>query len=149
VDVVASNTNGSFTLTNGYEFIPQAGQAPRNLTDVDTLDLYPYDEVRHAVTGLPGSLYYVFLSFGGGPVLTPYGLMGLNWPIYFFWNGYLNSYGYQTVTLTMPYLGYGFIQFYTHALVDDFVPIWAIGGNNPNGTGSIVWGLNSSNSVQE
>jgi hypothetical protein len=144
VDVEVANAHGSDILEDGFEFIPQSGAAPENLTDVDTLDLYPMDVVRVAITGQPGALYFVFLSFGGGPVSTPYGMMGLNFPLYFFWSATLNANGYHIVPITMPYTGGGFVNFYTQALVDDNPPVWAMGGNNPNGYGSIMWGLHGS-----
>ncbi|MHC4942090.1 MAG: IPT/TIG domain-containing protein [Planctomycetota bacterium] len=142
VDVMVITSIGSGTLINGFIFFPPGGAPAQNLTDVDTLDLYPHDVVKHATIGPPGALYMVFLSFGPGPTNSPWGPAGLDMPIYFLWSGVLNSTGYQTVTLVMPDAGAGFINFYTHALVDESPPVWAEGGNNPNGTGSIMWGLN-------
>jgi hypothetical protein len=142
VDVVVTNSFGTGTLKNGFIFFPPGGAPPQNLTDVDTLDLYPYDVVKHAVIGPPGGLYMVFLSFGPGPTNSPWGVAGLTMPIYFAWSGFLNSTGYQTVPVVMPENTAGFINFYTHTLVDNNPPEWAAGGNNPNGTGGIKWGLN-------
>jgi hypothetical protein len=142
VDVEVRNSNGEDTLNNGFEFLPESGAAPLNLTDVDTLDLYPFDVVHMVITGDPGALYFVFLSFGGGPIPTLWGLMGLDLPIYYLWNAGLNASGYHTVPIWIPPTGGGYFNFFTHALVDDNPPVWAMGGNNPNGSGSIMWGVN-------
>jgi hypothetical protein len=141
VDVEVSNNNGSDLLTNGFEFVPEIGAAPLNLTDVDTVDLYPFDVVRLAVTGQPGSLFFLCLSLGGGPVPTKYGIMGLNYPIFILGSGVLNANGYLVIPMTMPDNQAGYFNFFTHAIVDNGPPVWALGGNNPNGSGSILWGL--------
>ncbi len=141
VDVELKNSNGMDLLSSGFEFIPESGKAPLNLTDRDTLDLYPGDTVRFAVTGQPGALYMVFLSLGGGPVNSPWGVMGLDFPIYHLWTSGLNAYGYQTIPITLEDLGVGFLNFYLQALVNDSPIVWAVGGNNPNGSGSTKWGL--------
>jgi hypothetical protein len=142
VDITVITSIGSGTLKDAFTFFPPGGSPAQNLTDVDTLDLYPEDVVKHAVIGSPGALYMVFLSLGPGPTNSPWGQAGLDMPIIHLWSGVLNSTGYQTVPLTMPDAGVGFFNFYTHALVDESPPVWAAGGNNPNGTGSIMWGLN-------
>jgi PKD repeat protein len=141
VDVEVINSNGSDLLEKGFEFIPQSGAAPLNLTHIDTLNLFPGDIVRHAVTGQPGALYMVFLSLGGGPLNTPWGVMGLDVPFYHAFSFNLNAQGYHVVPLQLEDMG-GYFEFYTHAIVDDKPPVWAVGGNNPNGSGSIKWGLN-------
>ena len=111
------------------------------MTDVDTLDLEQGDEIRLCITGKPGALYMMFLSFGGGPINTPWGVMGLSFPMISLWSANLNAYGYQTIDIEIQSDPGGTVEFYTHALVDDDPPAWAIGGNNPNGSGSIKWRL--------
>ena len=84
----------------------------------------------------------MFLSFGGGPTNSQWGVMGLDIPMYHMFTSTLNAYGYQTLLLEMEDVGAGYFNFFTHALVSDNPPVWAIGGGNPNSTGSIKWGLN-------
>ncbi|MHC4944462.1 MAG: IPT/TIG domain-containing protein [Planctomycetota bacterium] len=142
VDVELVTDFGNDVLPGGFAFLFPAGEHPKNLTDVDTLDLYPDDVVRLSISGQAGSIYMLFLSFGPGPVNSLWGQVGLDMPVYYLWTGAINPLGFHNVSLTMPDLGIGFFNFYTHALVDDSPPVWAEGGNNPNDTGSIMWGLN-------
>lgn len=143
VDVSATNTVGSDTLPLSFHYIPPAGAPPMNLTDVDTMNLISRDHVLHAVTGQPGKLFLVFLSMtGGGPNNTKWGIMGLDAPLIYGYSGFIDADGYMTVLLSMPINHSGYFNFYTHALVDDSPPVWSTGGNNPNGSGSIMWGLN-------
>jgi hypothetical protein len=116
---------------------------PMHSTDVSTLDLHPGDTVRHFVTGPPGALYILFLSIGGGPLNTPWGIAGLDMPVFPIFQLGINSDGFHMVPMKMQDPGVGLYKWYTHALVDIGAPAWAIGGNNPNGTHSIVWGLTS------
>ena len=141
LNVALTNSNGTDDLPSGFECIPPQNQAPMNFMDKDTLDLYPGDLVRHSVTGAPGATYMLFLSIDGGPLNTPWGVMGLGIPMTHIWTSNLNAYGYQTVPILLVDVGIGFFNFYTHCIVDDSPPIWAVGGNNPNGSGSIMWGL--------
>jgi hypothetical protein len=142
VDLELVTDFGSYTMPNSFAFLFQSSEPPKNLTDVDTLDLHPGNKVRHATSGPGGAVYILFLSFGGGPVNTMWGPAGLDMPVYYLLSGVLNGLGFHTITLNMPHTGMGFVNFYTHALVDASPPVWAEGGNNPNGTGSIMWGLN-------
>ncbi len=145
VDVEIANSNGADTLSDGFEFIPPTGAPPMNLTDVDTLNVYPGDIIRLSITGQPGAAYAVFISLGGGPTPSQWGIMGLGAPLHL-WTATLNTQGYITVPIEMSDPEIGFFNFYIHALVDDSPLIWATGGNNPNGSGSIKFGLNSSSS---
>jgi hypothetical protein len=144
VDVGVKNSNGGATKVNGFTYLPPSGGAPQNLTDVDTLDLYPNDIVLHCVTGKPGAMYLLFFSLDPGPLKTPWGQAGVGVPFYYMFASFLNPNGYQTLPITLTDPQVGFFNFYTHCLVDDQPPVWATGGNNPNGTGSIMWGLHSS-----
>ncbi|MHC4941936.1 MAG: sialate O-acetylesterase [Planctomycetota bacterium] len=116
---------------------------PLNSTDSSTIDLHPGDTVRHFVTGPPGSPYILFLSIGEGPLNTPWGIAGLDLPVFQIFQLFINSDGFHMVPMTMQDPGVGFYKWYTHALVDANPPVWAFGGNNPNGTHSIVWALTS------
>jgi hypothetical protein len=114
---------------------------PVNLTDVDTLDVKPFDRVNHTVTGKPGSFYMVLGSLGRGPTNTPWGVVGLDPPVYFLWAGTIGAFGYDTMPIVIPYTGLGFFYAYSQTLVDNNPPVWAIGGNNHNGLGGCVWAL--------
>lgn len=115
---------------------------PVNLTDVDTLEAKPLEIVNHTVTGKPGSAYMVLGSVGRGPTNTPWGIVGLDPPVYFLWSGTIGAFGYHTQKILMPYTGLGGFYAYSQSLVDNNPPVWAIGGNNHNGLGGCVWSLN-------
>jgi hypothetical protein len=142
-DFIHFSADGQLGLGFGFAVADLAlsQTTPLNLVDVDTLDLYPGDKVFHSVTGPPGAAYMTFLSLGGGPTPTPWGVMGLQLPVYLLWANLLNGDGFHTVPIVMVDTGSGFISFFTHTLVDASPPVWAHGGNNPNGSGSIQWGL--------
>jgi len=142
VGVEVANDYGTGTLAQCFEFLPPSGAPPMNLTDVDITNLYPGDMVRFSITGDPGAAYGLFLSLDPGPTKTQWGWMGLGNQFRLLWIMNLNAGGYQTFPYEVTDLGVGFINIYIHALVDDNPLIWATGGNNPNGTGSLMWGFN-------
>lgn len=116
---------------------------PINVTYEDTRNLVPFDKVHHTVAGGPGDYYMVFISAGGGILPTPWGIAGLDVPVFLMWSGLLNADGVNYVEFDIPNPGTGYISFFTHALVDFDPPLWAQGGNNPNGAQSIWWGIHS------
>lgn len=140
VDVAVQNSAGTGTLTDGFEYVPGAGP-PLNVTDKDTLNLNPPEPVNFYVTGNPSDAFLLFLSFGGGPVNTPYGTMGLNPPVILLFGAALGSKGYIEITFDIP-TGVGPLEFYMQALVNHGgTVLWAVGGNNPNGSGSVKFVL--------
>jgi hypothetical protein len=139
VNVAVSNSFGTGTLEDGFEYIPDAG-APRNVTDLDTLNLpQPPVTVMFYTIGDAGAAYMLFGSFGGGPLPTPYGIMGLDNPVIWLGTSFVGSKGYQGIALNIPDAGP--VEFFIHALVDDSPPVFATGGNNPNGSGSVKFVL--------
>ncbi|MBU0754576.1 MAG: IPT/TIG domain-containing protein [Planctomycetes bacterium] len=139
VEVSVSNSTGSGSLIDGYEYTPDAG-VPRNMTDLDTLNLpqLPVNVVFYTI-GDPGRLYLLFFSAGGGPTPTPFGVMGLDLPYYDLLLWTIGAKGYTGLEVTLPDIGP--MEFYVHSLVDDSPPVFAEGGNNPNGSGSVKFVL--------
>lgn len=139
VDVDVSNSTGMGTLEEGFEYTPGAG-VPRNMTDIDTLSLpNPPVWVEFYTIGDPGALYVLLLSFGGGPTPTKFGVMGLDVPYIWLASSFIGVKGYEGLKFEVPDVGP--LDFYIHALVDDSPPIFAEGGNNPNGTHSVKFVL--------
>jgi hypothetical protein len=139
VDVAVSDLSGTGTLEEGFEYHPDPGALPMNMTDKDTLNLAPPVDVNFYVTGNGTAAFVLCFSFGGGPNNTPFGVMGLDPPLVILFTAVLNAKGYVELPFSIPPLGP--MEFYLQALVDHGSPVWAIGGNNPNGSGSVKFVL--------
>ncbi|MFH2000830.1 MAG: M14 family zinc carboxypeptidase [Planctomycetota bacterium] len=139
VDLTVTNSTGSGMLEEGFEYTPDPG-LPRNMTDIDTLNLTTLPVwVEFYTTGDAGAMYILLLSLGGGPTNTPFGVMGLDVPYYWLVTSFIGIKGYEALDLQVPDVGP--LEFYLHALVDDSPPRFAAGGNNPNGTHSVKFVL--------
>jgi len=92
---------------------------------------------------MPSSLYIAFYSAGGGPLPTPFGIAGLDHPMIGILAAGLNEQGYDLLPVVPPAGWAGFKDFYIHVLGMSVTgkPVWATGGNNPNGSGSIWFHL--------
>jgi hypothetical protein len=141
-DVEAENSLGSNTLLEGFRYYP-AGGLPFNGTDVHTESLDTPAEVTLIASGKALKPFNLYYAFSGGPMPTPYGIMGLDPPVYFVLSAYLSDQGDFLLPLTLP-SGFGELDIYLHLLgVDEWDhPAWAYGGNNPNGSGSVWLHLN-------
>ncbi len=142
-DVEVANTSGSDLLTGGFRFFPTGG-APFNAMDVPTDSLDAPVMVTLLLSGQPADPFFVFFSFGDGPVSTKYGIMGLDFPIYSMINLVLNGQGYFALPFSLT-PGYGPLDLYMHTLGLDALgkPKWAYGGNTTNGSGSVWLHLNN------
>jgi hypothetical protein len=136
-DVEVSNSIGSDTLTEGFRYFPTGG-LPFNGTDIHTESLDAPAVATVIASGLPNHSCTGFFSYGGGATPTPYGTMGLTFPIYYLFSLNHNNDGFTLVPLELSQ-GFGPLDFYIHILGLDSGsnPIWSYGGNNPNGSGSI------------
>ncbi len=134
LDVSVSSSNGSNTFPNSFHgFL--VGGPPYNMAPEDLSNLPVNTPFEIIVGGESSQTFFVYYSEGPGPYTTPYGTMGLDLPVYRVAAGTLNSDGYIYQTFTAPSTPY---TFYLHAIsVDNGSYTWAIGGDNPNGTGSI------------
>ena len=142
-NVVVSNTYGSDTLVNGFRYFPVTNQ-PFNGADRPTDSLTAPVDTTLIASGNAGQLILLFYSLGGGPLPTPYGIAGLNLPAIYLFAANLNAEGYLLIPLSLA-AGYGPLDLYFHVLGTDNVGkiMWAYGGNNPNGTGSVWYHLNN------
>lgn len=140
IDLSVTNSTGTGTLHNGFEYTPDPG-VPRNMTDIDTLNISnPPVWVEFYVTGNAGAMYILLLSLGGGPTNTKFGVMGLDVPYYWLATSFIGVKGYEGLSFEIPAVGP--LDCYIHALVDESPPVFAEGGNNPNGTHSVKFVLN-------
>ena len=141
--IQVSNSYGTGTLVEGYLYF-SVGGLPFNTTDVLTESIDAPKTITLIVTGLPYNTYAVYYSYGGGPIQTGWGTMGLGIPFWLLFMAPLNSQGYSLVPLALP-SGYGPFDFYMHTLGLDSQGkiLWAEGGNNPNGSGSVYFHLNN------
>lgn len=142
-DVVVTNIYGSDTLNGGYRYFPVNGY-PFNGADVSTESLNTPAETTLIVSGKPLHMVLAFLSFGGGPLPSAFGNAGLDYPFIYLFTASLNASGYLLVPFDAP-AGYGPLDVYVHTLGYDGSGniVWANGGNNPNGTGSVWYHLNN------
>lgn len=142
-DVEVSNTYGNDILSQAFRYFP-VNVDPFNATDIDTSSLDAPVDVSLIFSGYPFNNFIVFFSFLGGPTPTPYGTMGLGFPVLYLFPGFLNSEGYMILPLTLDPAGAP-LDFYLHALGlnSSGKPVWSTGGNNPNGSESIWIHLNN------
>ena len=142
-DVSVSNAYGGDTLTGGYRYFPTGGD-PFNGTDIPTGSMDTPETVALIASGQPSEAHVFFVSLGGGPLWTEYGWMGLDYPIYRMLPGTFNPSGYRIITLGFP-SGFGPLDLYMHCLsyTELGAVVWAYGGNNPNGSGSVWFHLNN------
>jgi hypothetical protein len=142
-DVEISGIFGNDSLPGGFRYFP-VGNQPFNGTDIPTDSVNGPVASQLIVSGKAGNPYLLFLSYGGGPLPTPYGNAGLTPPVVFLVSSSLGPQGYSLLPLFLP-SGLGPLDFYIHALGLDNVGnvLWSYGGNNPNGTGSVWYHLNN------
>ncbi|MHC4944890.1 MAG: C25 family cysteine peptidase [Planctomycetota bacterium] len=140
-NVEVSNSYGSGTLPAAWRYYPVTTN-PFNGTDVNVANLTTPADVVMIISGNPLTSYYAFFSFGGGPTPTPYGNMGLDSPFYFLFSGVIPGSGHLLIPMPIG-AGYGPLDFYIHVLGlnGSSQAVWAYGGGNPNGTGSIWFHL--------
>jgi len=143
--VEVSNANGSDSLVGfeGFRYFP-IPNFPFNCTTSNTYSLDTPADVNLVISGNPATLFLLYYSLGGGPLPSPYGVAGLDMPIYPLFMSQISGQGYTFMLLPIP-AGYGPLTFYMQVLGLDSTgqPLWAIGGGNPNGTGSIEFNLNN------
>jgi hypothetical protein len=141
--VEVSNTYGNDSLNDGFRYFPTGG-APFNCADVHTESLDTPATVSLITSGLPGNPFHLYYSYGGGPVNTSWGIMGLDLPIFFGFSMNLNAQGYWVIPVGFD-PGFGGLDLYIHFLGTNSQgkPAWCSGGNNPNGSGSIWVHLNN------
>jgi hypothetical protein len=142
-DVEVSNVNGSDTLPACWRYFPVTGN-PFNGTNVNTKSLNTPANVVMIISGNPWTPYYAFFSFEGGPTPTPYGQMGLGASFIHLLSGSIGGTGFVYIPFHFE-SGYGPVDFYIHTLGVNGAGhgVWAYGGGNPNGTGSIPFHLNN------
>lgn len=134
LDVQVSSSNGSSTLAQSFHFF-LVGGPPYNTTPEPTSAIPAGGTFDLIVGGESLQTFFIYYSEGPGPYTTPYGIMGLDLPVYRIVMGTLNIDGYIYETMTAPSSAG---TFYLHAIsADNGGYTWATGGNNPNGTGSI------------
>jgi hypothetical protein len=139
---IASNNGGDF-LFPGFRYFPVTSD-PFNGSDVPTGSVNAPLATKLIVSGNPGAPYLAFLSFGGGPLSTPWGQAGLDMPVYFLFSLNLPAQGFSLIPLDLE-PGSGPLDFYIHILSVNGggATVWASGGGNPNGTGSIYYHVNN------
>jgi hypothetical protein len=142
-DVEIEGPFGGDTLVEGFRYFPTGG-APFNGADIHVESITAPADVTLIASGKALNPYIAFLSYGGGPTPTAYGLMGLDSPIFPLFASNLNAQGYGLLPLSLA-PGLGPLDFYIHLLGVDPTgnPVWSEGGNNPNGTGGLWFHLNN------
>ena len=142
-DVELSNSYGSDTLDDGFRYFPVGGD-PFNAADIHTESIDTPAEAVLIISGIPGKTYALFFSYGGGPETTGWGTMGLDIPFYQLFVASIPAEGCVLIPLTFP-AGYGPLDFYMHSLGTNSLDniLWAYGGNNQNGSGSVWFHLNN------
>lgn len=137
-EVQVTSSLGSDSLYPAFRYFPVGGM-PFNGTDVPPDGLCPSMEATLIASGMPSQPFMVFISSGGGPYPTPWGLMGLDAPVTYIFCSYLNLEGYALIPFQLPLAGSS--ECYLHILGMDPAgfPLWSKGGENPNGTGSIFF----------
>jgi hypothetical protein len=143
VGLEISSDNGGDFIFPGFRYFPVTSN-PFNASDVPTNSVNAPLATNIIVSGNPGAPYLAFLSFGGGPLSTPWGQAGLDMPVYFLFSLNLPGQGFSLIPLDLE-AGSGPLDFYIHILSVDGVgsTVWAYGGGNPNGTGSIWYHVNN------
>jgi hypothetical protein len=141
-DVEVFTDFGEAVLPEGFRYFPTGG-LPFNGTDVHTESLDAPTKVTLIASGLPQQYFIIYFSYDTRSVQTPYGIMGLEFPVYFVACLPLNKGGYEKVRIPVS-KGHGPLDFYVHCLGQDAngALLWSHGGNNPNGSGSIWFHVN-------
>jgi hypothetical protein len=141
--VEVANIYGTDALNGGFRYFPVNGY-PFNAADVPTESLNAPAQTMLIASGCPLRMFLALFSFGGGPLPSAYGTAGLDYPFYSLFSATLGFEGYLLVPFSVPG-GYGPLDIFVHTLGYDasWNIVWANGGNNPNGTGSVWYHVNN------